>query len=58
LQERAILFHRKFGEIKISPSQIRKIYAKNGIKRKSFNFVKTLRYEDPLIRNERIASIK
>jgi putative transposase len=58
LSERAVLFHRKFGEIKISAGYLGRIYARHGIKRKVFNFVKTLRYESPNAREEKISAMK
>ena len=35
LRDRAVLFHRKFIDAKISPSQLRSLYRKFGIKKKS-----------------------
>jgi hypothetical protein len=33
--ERTVLFHRRFGETKISPSTLRQVYKRAGIKRKA-----------------------
>jgi hypothetical protein len=35
LMERTVLFHRRFGETKISPSTLRQVYKRAGIKRKA-----------------------
>lgn len=40
LDERCILFHRKFPEVKISPSYLSILYRKHGISRKRIVFVK------------------
>ena len=43
LAERVVLFHRRFGEVTISVKTLFNLYKKNGIKRKVFRFVKTMR---------------
>ena len=52
-----VLFHRGFGEIKISPSTLLKLYRSRGIKRKALRYVKTLRYQDPEKRQAYIANM-
>ena len=47
LAERVVLFHRRFGEVTISVKTLFNLYKKNGIKRKAFRFVKTMRYQEP-----------
>ena len=47
LAERVVLFHRRFGEVTISVKTFFNLYKKNGIKRKVFRFVKTMRYQEP-----------
>jgi ribosomal protein S15P/S13E len=47
LTERAVLLHRRFPEIKISPNSIQRLYRMNGIRRKALRYVKTLKYQDP-----------
>lgn len=42
-----VLFHRHFGEVKISTSTLHQLYKKNGIKRKALRFVKTSKYQEP-----------
>jgi len=42
-----VLFHRSFGEIKISSSTLLKLYRSRGIKRNTLRYVKTLRFQDP-----------
>ena len=42
LNQRAILFHRAFPEVKITASMLQKRYKKHGIKRKVISEVKTL----------------
>ena len=42
LRDRAILFHRRFIDAKITPSQLRNLYRKFGIKKKKVRFVKPL----------------
>jgi hypothetical protein len=37
LAERAQLFHRRFGEVRISPTSIRRIYLKHKIRFKNIN---------------------
>lgn len=46
LAERAVLFHRRFGEVKVSPYTIRNVYRQHNIKRKCLKYVKTLRYQN------------
>ena len=52
LKERAVLFHRRFGEIKIDYSTILRVYREHGIKRKALRYVKTLKYQAPEKRAE------
>jgi len=47
LAERVVLFHRRFGEAKISTQTLFHVYKKSGIKRKALRFVKTRRYQEP-----------
>ena len=47
LAERVVLFHRRFGEAKISTQTLFQAYKKSGIKRKALRFVKTMRYQEP-----------
>ena len=47
MAERAVLFHRAFPEIMITPHSIQRLYRMNGIKRKALRYVKTLKYQDP-----------
>jgi DDE superfamily endonuclease len=47
LKERVLLFHRRFGETKISTSTLGNLYKKNGVKRKVFQYVKKLKIKDP-----------
>ena len=47
LAERVVLFHRRFGEAKISTQTLFQAYNKSGIKRKAIRFVKTMRYQEP-----------
>ena len=47
LTERAVLFHRRFPELKITPLSIQRLYRMNGIRRKALRYVKTLKYQDP-----------
>jgi transposase len=47
LAERVVLFHRRFGEAKISTQTLLQAYKKSGIKRKALRFVKTMRYQEP-----------
>ena len=42
-----VLFHRRFGEAKISTQTLFHVYKKSGIKRKALRFVKTRRYQEP-----------
>jgi len=51
LQERVILFHRHFPEIKISPRTLCSLYKKNKISKKALRYVKMKKYEDPQKRN-------
>ena len=47
MKERVALFHRKHGEVKISTSTLRNLYKKNGVKRKVFIHIKSLKIKDP-----------
>ena len=47
LAERATLFHRKFGEVKISPATLLKVYKQHHIARKGLKYVKTLKIKNP-----------
>ena len=47
-----MLFHRRFGEIKIDYSTILRVYREHGIKRKALRYVKTLKYQAPEKRAE------
>ena len=47
LAERVVLFHRRFGEAKISTQTLFQVYKKHSIKRKALRFVKTMRYQEP-----------
>ena len=47
LAERVVLFHRRFGDVTISVKTLFNLYKKNGIKRKAFRFLKTMRYQQP-----------
>ena len=47
LAERVDLFHRRFGEAKISTQTLFQVYKKHPIKRKALSFVKTMRYQVP-----------
>jgi len=47
LAERTVLFHRQFGEIKISSWTLFRIYQKAGIKRKALRFTKRMSYKAP-----------
>ena len=54
LAERAVLFHRRFGEVKMAPQTLFRLYKAHGIKRKCLKYVKTLRYEKPDVREASI----
>ena len=41
-----VLFHRRFGEVTISVKTLFNLYKKNGIKRKAFRLVKTMRFQE------------
>jgi hypothetical protein len=43
LEERCVMFHRQFPEIKLSRAHLGAIYKKHGITRKVIKFVKTLK---------------
>ena len=47
LVERVVLFHRRFGEARISVKTLSNLYKKSGIKRKALRFVKCMRYQEP-----------
>jgi transposase len=47
LAERVVLFHRRFGEAKISTHTLFEVYKKHSIKRKALRFAKTMRYQEP-----------
>ena len=57
LAERIVLFHRQFGEIKISSWTLSRIYNKAGIKRKALGFTKRISYKAPEKRPQEIASM-
>ena len=57
MAERVMLFHRRFGEVTISVKTFYNLYKKNGIKRKVFSFVKTMRYQEPEKRRMLLAAI-
>jgi hypothetical protein len=54
LAERAVLFHRRFPESKISRSSLHRLYQSSGIKRKALKFMKTMKYQTPEKRNLQI----
>jgi hypothetical protein len=58
LAERAVLFHRQFGEIKITPSTLRRVYRRHNITRKALRYVKTLKYQPPEMRALEIIRMK
>ena len=58
LAERVVLFHRQFGEIKISPSTLRRVYRRHNITRKALRYVKTLKYQPPEMRALEITRTK
>lgn len=47
LAERVVLFHRRFGEARISVKTLYNLYKRSGIKRKALRFVKCMRYQEP-----------
>ena len=57
LAERIVLFHRQFGEIKISSWTLCRIYKKAGIKRKALRFSKRMSYKAPEKRAHEIESM-
>lgn len=54
LVERAVLFHRRFGEVKISAWTLSRVYRKAGIKRKAIRFSKRMSYNAPEKRQQEI----
>ena len=42
-----LFLYRQFGQVIISVKTLFNLYKKNGIKRKAFRFVKTMRYQEP-----------
>jgi hypothetical protein len=58
LAERVTMFHRKFGEVKISPATLLKVYKQHHIKRKGLKYVKTLKIKNPERRGEEISIMK
>ena len=58
LAERVVLFHRHFGEIKITPSTLRRVYRRHNITRKALRYLKTLKYQPPEMRALEIIRMK
>jgi hypothetical protein len=53
-----VLFHRQFGEVKISTATLLKVYTQHRITRKGLRYFKTLRIKNPENRQQEILSMK
>ena len=58
LDERVVLFHRQFGEVRISKATLVKIHGRHKISRKTFRYVKTLHIKDPHLRDTEVAQLR